>query len=478
MKKLIIFILMFFTIPTISVFAVTETITYDVTVYDDKGYDLLTGKFIDMPSYATTNRLLVNSESIDFSSDTFHHVLYWDQNNNYIGYSNSQYSNLQLSTYIPAAINNYITMPLNTKFVAFMVSSGVEVPIPALNDQTLEEVFGQGNLLDSEQLVTNGDFSDGTTGWLSFAASMSVISNNAIMTGLGNSNKMSLRTSSSMNVNIGIKMYQATRLRTLSTGTLSLWPQGFGGYNAIIQNNPVQNQWYFLSKMFTGNADTEANAYRIIEIDQTYIDSATQLNKQMEVDYSYTFNISSLIANKQYSPLYSTTFDLMSDAQIKAQMDLWVQNPQYWLDYDALGFELIQSQLEIYYNLYVTTLANYPYALSASSLELMTISYDRDEVTPLPIEDIDVKIENYLTDLNVNTPFAKTLLAISMIIIAVVALALLKTPKYVYIGAGVLVYLFFTLLGWFPVWILVMLGILVIGILIISFKGNGGGSSD
>ena len=35
------------------------------------------------------------------------------------------------------------------------------------------------------------------------------------------------------------------------------------------------------------------------------------------------FNISTLIANKQYSPLYSTTFDLMSDAQIKAQMDLW-----------------------------------------------------------------------------------------------------------------------------------------------------------
>jgi hypothetical protein len=33
-----------------------------------------------------------------------------------------------------------------------------------------------------------------------------------------------------------------------------------------------------------------------------------------------------LVTNKQYSPLYSTTFDLMSDAQIKSQMDLWVQN--------------------------------------------------------------------------------------------------------------------------------------------------------
>ena len=41
---------------------------------------------------------------------------------------------------------------------------------------------------------------------------------------------------------------------------------------------------------------------------------------------SVTFNYSTLIANKQYSPLFNTTFDLMSDAEIKAQMDLWVAN--------------------------------------------------------------------------------------------------------------------------------------------------------
>ena len=40
----------------------------------------------------------------------------------------------------------------------------------------------------------------------------------------------------------------------------------------------------------------------------------------------HAYNKDTLVANKQYSPLYSTTFDLMSDAQIKAQMDLWVSN--------------------------------------------------------------------------------------------------------------------------------------------------------
>ena len=471
MKKLIIFILMFFTIPTISVFAVTETITYDVTVYDDKGYDLLTGEFKDMPSYASTNRLLVNSVQIDFSSDTFHHVLYWDQNNNYIGYSNSQYSNLQLITYIPAAINNYITMPLNTKFVAFMVSSGVEVPIPALNDHTLEEVFGHGNLLDAEQLVTNGDFSDGTTGWT--AVNSTNTASGGILTNTGDGTSVNPYAFLRQTYINGHKYYATSKVLVTNAVCSRIRTRFSAGVLDLNIDTPAINTWYQNSGIFTAIGTSYATS-----VQHTYVDNATANGKVVQIDFVYLINISILIANKQYSPLYSTTFDLMSDAQIKAQMDLWVQNPQYWLDYDALGFELIQSQLEIYYNLYVTTLANYPYALSASSLELMTISYDRDEVTPLPIEDIDVKIENYLTDLNVNTPFAKTLLAISMIIIAVVALALLKTPKYVYIGAGVLVYLFFTLLGWFPVWILVMLGILVIGILIISFKGNGGGSSD
>jgi len=46
----------------------------------------------------------------------------------------------------------------------------------------------------------------------------------------------------------------------------------------------------------------------------------------IEVDYIYVFNVSSLITSQQYSPLYSTTFDLMTDEQIKLQLDEWVQN--------------------------------------------------------------------------------------------------------------------------------------------------------
>ena len=56
-------------------------------------------------------------------------------------------------------------------------------------------------------------------------------------------------------------------------------------------------------------------------------------------DYSsVTFNYSALIANKQYSPLYEDTFDNLTDEEIKAQMDLWVNNNTLPNDIMPVGF--------------------------------------------------------------------------------------------------------------------------------------------
>ena len=44
----------------------------------------------------------------------------------------------------------------------------------------------------------------------------------------------------------------------------------------------------------------------------------------------HAYNKDTLVSNKQYSPS-THTFDLMSDAEIKAQMDLWVQMAKHYL---------------------------------------------------------------------------------------------------------------------------------------------------
>ncbi|MDD4157529.1 MAG: hypothetical protein PHY08_13270 [Candidatus Cloacimonetes bacterium] len=215
-----------------------------------------------------------------------------------------------------------------------------------LNRHTLDEVFGQGNLLDASQLVTNGDFSDGITGWTPSVSTISNVSNNLIITGDGSN--FAPRVSNNLVYVNGIKYYTILRFRTLATDTLSIRLN----LNSLIpiQYSPVQNQWYLYSNVFD---NTSTNPYKIYHY---YTDAVTSNGKTIEIDYSYHFNISTLIANKQYSPLYSTTFDLMSDAQIKAQMDAWVQNPQYWLEYDQLGIYLTQAEMEEYYQMYLEVL--------------------------------------------------------------------------------------------------------------------------
>jgi hypothetical protein len=91
------------------------------------------------------------------------------------------------------------------------------------------------------------------------------------------------------------------------------------------------------------------------------------------------FNVSTLIANKQYSQLYTTTFDLMTDIEIKTQMDVWVNGSYVGiddLDFQALyeeffdeefvDFEL--SDLDVEKNVEYTFIAN---ELSINDVVLM-----------------------------------------------------------------------------------------------------------
>jgi len=88
------------------------------------------------------------------------------------------------------------------------------------------------------------------------------------------------------------------------------------------------------------------------------------------VDYAYAFNISTLIANKQYSPLYKTTFDLMTDAEIKLEMDEFCRKPYLFLDYETLGLDdllISNTDMDYWYNLY--------YDIVNDSVDLDTPSY-------------------------------------------------------------------------------------------------------
>ena len=173
------------------------------------------------------------------------------------------------------------------------------------NGKTLREWF------DSNQLVTNGDFSIDTTGYgLAdyWAVGVDVLSNHRILDNMqywtGTTTSSNSRLDQQFpSLPLGSKVYAS--VTSINVNSLRmLWGDQYilnsmvDGYNSKIET--------LTSGSFTG----------------IYFQTRVA-NVESGVKNVVFINISTLIANKQYSPLYNTTFDLMSDAQIKAQMDYW-----------------------------------------------------------------------------------------------------------------------------------------------------------
>ena len=104
MKKLLILfsLLIFLTVGGVKAAQVYGDLEFDV--YDNKSYDLLTGAYVDDINYSVTNRIIIpmNSEdhTIYFNNTNFHHILFYDAFNKYLGYANTDKTDLQLSTHI------------------------------------------------------------------------------------------------------------------------------------------------------------------------------------------------------------------------------------------------------------------------------------------------------------------------------------------------------------------------------------------
>ncbi|NLD46686.1 MAG: hypothetical protein GX660_05735 [Clostridiaceae bacterium] len=203
-----------------------------------------------------------------------------------------------------------------------------------------------GTLIDCEQLVTNGDFSDGTTGWTLPSATGSVSDGIYSFTPTAQFGGLQQLTT----ITSGIKYYIISRIKA-SSGDIRLY---IGVDEVYILSNETGSY-----ETISGIIEPTINSPTI-----KVKDFSSSSWTQIEVDYIFTFNISNLIANKQYSPLYSTTFDLMSDAEIKAQMDLWVSYYDEWQDkFDHIVIDLTElfgsgtepsdAQMEKYHAFYL-----------------------------------------------------------------------------------------------------------------------------
>src|SRR5690554_1377712 len=99
MKKLITVVLLALSLTTIKISAAQERIYYDFTFADGYYYDLKTGVGKSDARFAVSSRKPVKSDSIAIVGSNWHHILWWCENNQYIGYHNSTKSSYKTNLF-------------------------------------------------------------------------------------------------------------------------------------------------------------------------------------------------------------------------------------------------------------------------------------------------------------------------------------------------------------------------------------------
>ena len=134
-------------------------------------------------------------------------------------------------------------------------------------------------------IFSNGDFSGSTTGWSTTGGTQSVSGNTLSSTGNGTSAGIETTQSTNTAVTIGKRYYMRylARVTNSSSNGIRLVLDGTttGSDQIVSVSNPVQNQWYTLSGIFTVQSDFTGNIK--VKLVHTYADSATANGKTMEV---------------------------------------------------------------------------------------------------------------------------------------------------------------------------------------------------
>lgn len=169
------------------------------------------------------------------------------------------------------------------------------------------------NKVNEPNLVVNGDF-ENTSSWTPYGATLSTANNNGLVTNNGTQKYGSIFQDI---LPLGDTLYIYSKARVTNSNASYLRISSSNNSITSFKQNPSINEWYFLSAI---GVSTNVR----FEISHRYIDNATANGKQMEVDYVGVYNVSQMklkgIKNDDGVP-----FSDMSDADIKTQLDKWIQ---------------------------------------------------------------------------------------------------------------------------------------------------------
>ncbi|MEW5569578.1 hypothetical protein [Rossellomorea marisflavi] len=176
--------------------------------------------------------------------------------------------------YLQTQVNNLVLGAVGDGNNAEVVQARGNYPI--LNDRLTD--FGNALNTGINNLLTNGDFSKGITGWTPINSILSVINKTMNVTGNGEHHSPAfMQLNSNGHLVIGKKYYFRFKARVTNTLSTAISYHDGSGYATII-TKPIQNQWYDISIVFTPTAHYSAFVLR-----HAYADAATANGKVMEI---------------------------------------------------------------------------------------------------------------------------------------------------------------------------------------------------
>ncbi|HPJ86748.1 MAG TPA: hypothetical protein PLU55_01405, partial [Candidatus Pacearchaeota archaeon] len=157
-----------------------------------------------------------------------------------------------------------------------------------INDETGDVIKITGN--EPTQLLTNPNFDNGTTGWIAEKSSLSVSNGILTITPLGTASYAGFYQT--IQWTAGEEFYNKVKIRTTTPNIARfrfyIWTDENRDYiPAVI--NPVQNQWYTVSAIYTPNVT--GIQLKIHGSKNDIITNEQFVNEIIEIDYVMSYNI-------------------------------------------------------------------------------------------------------------------------------------------------------------------------------------------
>lgn len=572
MKKLITIILLVLSLTTIKISAAQERIYYDFTYGDNVYYDLDTGLVKSNERFAVTNRNRVRSDKIWIAGDNYHHIVWWGENNQYIGYHNSSKSSYKTNLF------NAFESPYGDIDVidndSFVTTSRHNHTI-FRNDWVLDNIIPgvTYTMTYDVTLLYKPDPPPSTSvGIARFRLYNSAIPSSISLTdGLSSSQYLDWEVGETVHVENTTKIpgadlsgysflfntavheeerpiMRVDNVRLVagdtiptgqyfgSVGSIVTPPEGARYFNLqvckeldnmidfieysqfsdmgdldIINKNTFKTFSGYRSGLVLENIDESYMPKLFLDFERTYYIRYAVHKLEMDLDNSddvgiffwWPKNLSSTdiglidgppdeewrlatgVSNYDFQSLPINEFALVTGTFV-ADSEFWRGGQGYGYDYPPdlyvytsdNGVEMEFSDLYILpadgYDAQIEKIHDDPIEVF-ERFRATQVYYEREAITPPEDTNLVDKVNAWLDNNNLNNNFFKTLVSIVVIVAVVIGLALLKAPGVAIIFAVVLVFALGVMFGWIPMWLVIPIALLCLGMIFLKLKAGGGG---